>query len=66
MPDPAKFPNSKVIRDTGKALLVEIEGEEHWIPHSQIHDDSEVFDAEDNSEGMLVVQFWFADKEGLI
>lgn len=59
---------AKALRESssGKALLCELEtGEERWIPKSVIHDDSEVYDAADNAEGELVVQGWFADKEGL-
>lgn len=63
---PAKFPDCKVIRDSGKALLIDIEGEEKWIPKSVIHDDSEVFDDEDNKEGMLVLKDWWAEKEKLV
>jgi len=51
------------IHETDLALLVEIEGEEVWIPKSQIEDDSEVMEKGD--EGTLVVSGWFADKEGL-
>lgn len=58
--------NGKVKRDTGKALLIELEtGDERWIPSSCIHDDSSVYDAHDNSEGDVVVKRWFAEKEGL-
>jgi hypothetical protein len=55
-------------RDTGKALLVFVDelGRDVWIPLSQIHDDSEVFDADENSSGELVVSQWFAEKEKLI
>jgi hypothetical protein len=57
----------RVLRDSGKALLVELEdvGEERWIPQSVIHDDSEAFDAEDNSEGEVVVKQWWAAANGL-
>lgn len=37
-------------------------GEEHWIPKSQVHDDSEVFATD--GEGKLIVSAWFASKEG--
>jgi len=55
----------KVLRGTELALLVELEtGETVWIPKSVIHDDSEVYD-EDSAEGEVVVQEWWAKKEGL-
>jgi len=62
----AKFSNCRVITATEKALLVEIEGEEEWVPKSVIHDDSEVFDDDENAEGMLVLEDWWAEKSGLI
>jgi hypothetical protein len=48
------------------ALLVEDEdGEEVWIPFSQIHADSEVWeDSEVGEEGKLVIPEWLATKKG--
>ncbi len=67
--DGVSFEGVKVVRCTPKAMLVSIEGEDHWIPHSQVHDDSEVFMddklAVQGSPGKLVVKAWFAKKEGL-
>jgi hypothetical protein len=48
-----------------KALKIDIEGEEYWIPASWIHDDSEVYDDDENSEGMLVLPLWAAEKKDL-
>lgn len=57
---------AKVVRATGRALLCRLEtGEERWIPKSVIHDDSEVYDQGENAAGELVVQGWWADREGL-
>lgn len=52
-------------QNTGKALRVSVEDMDNdvWIPHSQIHPDSEVFDCGDNAVGRLVVTRWFAEKE---
>ena len=58
-----KFPNTKVIRATAKALLVLIEDEEVWIPVSQITDDSEVW--QEGQEGLLVITEWIAEQKGL-
>lgn len=58
-----QFQNAVCKRETEKALLVEIEGEEHWVPKSQIHEDSEVF--ERGGEGLLVVSKWWAKRQGL-
>ena len=48
-----------------KSLLIDIEGDEHWIPIGWIHDDSEVYDDGEHSEGMLVMPEWAAKKKGL-
>jgi len=54
----------KVVKETDRALLVRLEdGEEKWVPKSVIHDDSEVFNAS-TQEGKLVLEAWFAEKEG--
>lgn len=60
----AEFDDVFVKAETPKAILVEIENEEHWIPQSQVHADSEVWRV--NDEGKLVVTRWWAEKEGLI
>ena len=54
---------AECIRETDKAILVVLEGEEHWVPKSAIHDDSEVFG--DGMAGTLVVHPWFARKLAL-
>ena len=56
--------HAECIRETDKALLVNSEYGELWIPKSQIHDDSEVY--EDGDDGELVVNLWFAEKEGWV
>ena len=58
------FNNVTVIKDTPLAILCEFEdGEEHWIPQSQVDADSECYGKGD--EGKLVITKWFADKEEL-
>lgn len=56
--------NARCVHDSGKALLIEAPDfkEAKWIPQSVIHDDSEVY--QDGDEGTLVVEDWFAEKEG--
>lgn len=55
------------IRETEKALLVRLEtGDELWVPKSQIHADSEVYDAGEHADGELVIAEWFARKERLL
>lgn len=63
---PYEIPDVRVIKETDKALLCNIEGEEIWIPKSQIMDESEVFDEDDNSNGTLVITEWIANEKGLI
>lgn len=58
----------RVIAATDEAIKVQLDSEDdtRWIPKSQVHDDSDVFDADQNSKGDLVVTQWFAEKKGLI
>ena len=44
---------------TLKAMLVACEGEEAWIPTSQVHEDSEV--NKPGTEGTLVIPRWVAE-----
>jgi hypothetical protein len=50
------------LQETDKALLCLIDGEETWVPQSQILEDSEVYAK--GHEGTLVVTKWFAHKKG--
>lgn len=63
MESPVEIRDAFAKRETAKALLVVIDGAEHWIPKSQIHEDSEVY--EDGHSGTLVVTAWIADQKGL-
>ena len=55
--------NVRCLRATEKAILCSIDGDEHWIPQSQITDLSEVYKVGD--EGKLVITGWFAKQSGL-
>lgn len=58
--------DATVIRETELAVLVEVDGEEVWIPDSQIDDDSEIYvGAGEGTEGVLVVNDWIAKQKGL-
>lgn len=61
-----EFDDCKVIRESasGAAILCLIDGEEHWIPQSQVHDDSEIWKPGD--EGKLVITEWIALEKGLV
>lgn len=52
------------IHETPNAVLCLIEGEEHWIPKSHIHDDSEVW--RKGQRGELFISEWLALQKGLI
>ena len=60
-----EFEDVTTERTTPKALLLKIDGKTCWIPRSQIHDDSEVYD-EHNCEGKLVIPQWLAEENGLV
>ena len=55
---------AEAVHETDSALLVEIEGEQHWVPKSQILDDSEVW--ENGDKGKLIITEWFAKKRDLL
>jgi hypothetical protein len=48
---------------TAKAILVACEGEDVWIPTSQIHEDSEVH--KPGTQGILVIPRWVAEMKEL-
>jgi hypothetical protein len=53
----------------GSAVLVEIDGEEHWIPDSQIDEDSEIYhgcDLERGDVAIIIMTEWIAQEKGLI
>jgi hypothetical protein len=59
-----EFEDVEALKETKDALLCTIDGDEVWIPKSQIDDDSEVY-AEGHS-GQLVVTEWIAKQKGLV
>ena len=50
--------------ETDLALLCNIDDKKHWIPKSVVHEDSEV--SSEGDTGTIVLQRWFAEKEGLV
>jgi len=58
-----ELPDVEVVKATDMALLCLIEGDEHWIPKSQIHRTSEVKDEGD--EGTLIIPLWLAEEKGI-
>lgn len=69
MADTVSIGDVRVVRETHEgetelgALLVEIDGEEKWVPKSVIDDDSEVY--EKDQDGTLIIAGWWARKNGL-
>ncbi len=61
---PAEFEDVEAIAETDKALLCRINGEEVWVPQSQIDEDSEVYTKGDR--GTLIVTEWWAAQRRLI
>lgn len=54
--------DATVVRSTDKAGLFEIDGEEYWIPWSQVRDDSV---DRDGDTGDLWITEWIAGEKGL-
>ncbi len=52
------------MRETASAILVSIDGEEHWFPQSQVDDDSDVFGK--GHTGTLIVSQWIAEEKSLV
>ena len=61
--DKVRIKNVLIKHETDRAVLAVIEGDEYWVPKSQIDDDSEVWKKDE--EGTLVVSEWWAEQEGL-
>lgn len=58
-----KLDDVRAIKETDAALLCDINGEEIWIPKSQIDDDSEVW--QEGDDGVLIISEFIAEKKGL-
>jgi hypothetical protein len=61
--DTVRFEDVTCTHATPKAILVTIDGEQHWLPQSQVHDDSEVYKKGDH--GTLIITRWIAQQRGL-
>lgn len=62
--EPIEIEGVKCIGQTQRAIRVAMpDGEQRWIPQSQITPMSEVYEL--GTEGKLIVTAWFARKEGL-
>lgn len=54
---------ARALRATPEALLVVVDGAQHWVPQSQIDDDSEVW--KEGDAGKLVISAWIAQRKGI-
>jgi len=57
------------LTETDQAVLVDLDGTEHWIPNSQIDDDSEVYvgcGLLRGDPGKLVCSVWLATQKGMV
>lgn len=64
MSEPIELEGVLAVRETARALLIRTAtGEQHWVPKSVIHEDSEVY--QDGDGGKLIIAAWFAEKEGI-
>jgi hypothetical protein len=59
-----EFENVEATKETDAALLCVIEGQKHWVPKSQIDDDSEVY--KEGHTGKLIITQWLAEQKGLV
>ena len=54
---------------SGNAILVNVEGEELWIPESQVHADSDFYvgcGCDEGDTGTLAITEWIATEVGLL
>jgi hypothetical protein len=57
----------EIIRTTELAILCDIDGEEVWIPRSQVESGGEIgADASEGDEGLIVLSAWVAREKGLV
>ena len=60
----AEFEGCEATQESDAALLVLIDGNEVWIPKSQLSDESEI--QEKGDKGLLVIPEWLAIEKELV
>ncbi len=60
---PFRIDDARATGETDKGIWVDIDGDDHFIPQSQIDEDSEVWKKGD--EGVLIITDWLADERGM-
>jgi hypothetical protein len=66
MSETAEFEDVVCTGESTDAICCRVGERKLWIPKSQVHDDSEVYDVCEGREGKLVITQWFAEKTGLV
>jgi hypothetical protein len=59
-----EFGDVKAVADSELGLRISVGGKAVWVPKSEIHEDSDVY--ENGTEGTLIISEWVAKKKGLI
>ena len=60
------YVDAEIVAKGGRAILCNVEGEEFWIPHSEITNDSELDGKSDKGdEGTLAIKRWLAEERGI-
>ena len=62
MSDWVHLEDVEILKETEKAFLVDLDGEEYWLPKSQILDADEY---REGDEGTLSISAWIAREKGL-
>jgi hypothetical protein len=62
--EPVSFDDVVCLSQTKMAIKVLVDGEEYWIPKSQVNEDSEVYQKGD--EGKLIVPRWLAEEKEMV
>lgn len=55
---------AECLKETSKALLLKIYGEEYWVPKACIEEDASEVSIEGDT-GTVYIARWFAEKEGI-
>jgi len=59
-----EFEEVVCIAETDASILCVIDGTNHWIPKSQVDEDSEVY--KKGTDGTLIISEWIATERGLV
>jgi len=58
--------DAEVVRVTALALLVNIDGDEYWLPKSQLKDEGDLGEAsEAGDKGSIAIPRWLAEDKGI-